>query len=287
MSQKPTYNELEKPNAIEENEEIGPDHPMQEGKKVNKALLLLLTLCLGGIGVHQFYMKKIKRGIFHLVFCFTLVPNGMSLAELLVYLPTKTENLQQYFRDNKTPSRGKSFAGLMLYFFMILIAFISGAISGSPMGHRSKDQTAMVSGLNFYNLAMDNATKSELSVLSFSGENPPNGFHHDNNITIAGKLTVLKDTKNRKDWKIKSTMNFYHKNSRNIITIENNGHFRKKIGAKKPEIYDVENTIEYLITLLPAWVILFFILFFISASPIGSIPTLYFSLKYSILRKCL
>ncbi len=103
MIQKPTYNEWKKTNAIDkevdgfkkEYEELGPEQPMQEGKKPNKAVLLLLTLCFGGIGAHQFYMKKFKKGIIDYLFdCWTLLPNARSFVEFFAYLNTKTEDLQ-------------------------------------------------------------------------------------------------------------------------------------------------------------------------------------------------
>ncbi len=268
--------------SLSKYEELGPEQPMQEGKKPNKAVLLLLTLCFGGIGAHQFYMKKFKKGIIdYLCDCWTLLPNARSFVEFFAYLNTKTEDLQQHFRDNKIIPRENIVKGWKTYLSLFFIIFVMGFFSSldytaEKNAHKRRDSKAISNAKNFYNTAIaECAGDYEFNLLSFSGENPPNQFSLDPDIEIAGELTIS----NSPDY-IKSTMNFSHKNSRNIITLDNKGGTKKNIGAKEPYEFDVGPTLEYIETWIPGWVILSVILFFIFGSPIGSLPILFFSITW-------
>jgi TM2 domain-containing membrane protein YozV len=292
------YKEIIKREKISESlskyEELGPEQPMQEGKKPNKAVLLLLTLCFGGIGAHQFYMKKFKKGIIdYLCDCWTLLPNARSFVEFFAYLNTKTEDLQQHFRDNKIIPREKIVKGWKTYLSLFFIIFVMGIISSldyssEKHAQNRRDSKAKSNAKNFWaNAIVEIACDSEFEYLSFSGEksfsreNPPNGFSFDPDIEIAGELTFSKAPYlSYKDAKIKSTMNFSHKNSRNIMTLESDGHINKEIGAKEPYEFDVGPTLEYIETRIPGWVILSVSLFFIFGSPIGSLPILFYSITW-------
>lgn len=263
--------------SLSKYEELGPEQPMQEGKKPNKAVLLLLTLCFGGIGAHQFYMKKFKKGIIdYLCDCWTLLPNARSFVEFFAYLNTKTEDLQQHFRDNKIIPREKIVKGWKTYLSLFFIMFVMGNMDPSPKYYIEKrDGEARSNAKNFYQTAIAECAFSESNLLSFNGENPPNRFSLDPDIEIAGEL-IISDSPDY----IKSTMNFSHKRSRSIITLESDGHINKEIGAKEPYEFDLGTTLEYIETRIPGWVILFVILFFIFGSPIGSLPILYYSFHW-------
>lgn len=43
---------------------------------------LLLTLFLGGIGAHHFYLGKVGLGVLYLLFCWTFIPAIVALIEL-------------------------------------------------------------------------------------------------------------------------------------------------------------------------------------------------------------
>jgi len=45
---------------------------------------LLLTLFLGGLGAHRFYLGQIRFGILYVVFVWTLIPALISLVELFL-----------------------------------------------------------------------------------------------------------------------------------------------------------------------------------------------------------
>lgn len=40
----------------------------------SKTTAVILTLFLGGIGIHKFYLGQSTQGIFYLLFCWTFIP---------------------------------------------------------------------------------------------------------------------------------------------------------------------------------------------------------------------
>jgi TM2 domain-containing membrane protein YozV len=48
----------------------------------NRTTALLLTLFLGGIGGHQYYMGKVGIGILYTIFCWTFIPAFVAFVEL-------------------------------------------------------------------------------------------------------------------------------------------------------------------------------------------------------------
>lgn len=47
---------------------------------------LLLTLFLGGLGAHRFYLEDAKTGIWYILFVWTLIPSLIALFELFVVM---------------------------------------------------------------------------------------------------------------------------------------------------------------------------------------------------------
>jgi len=62
----------------------------------DRAVALLLTLFLGGIGVHRFYLGQVGLGLLYLFFCWTFIPLAISLFELFVIMGRVDEyNMRQ------------------------------------------------------------------------------------------------------------------------------------------------------------------------------------------------
>lgn len=59
--------------------------------KVNKTLYAILTILLGTFGVNKFYARNFKAGIIRLLFCWTLVPTILSIAEFITILTEKAD----------------------------------------------------------------------------------------------------------------------------------------------------------------------------------------------------
>ena len=60
----------------------------------SKGIAILLCLFLGGIGAHHFYLGHTIRGLFYLLFFWTLIPLFLSLIDLflLIVLTEKWHN---------------------------------------------------------------------------------------------------------------------------------------------------------------------------------------------------
>ncbi len=58
-------------------------------KKVNKTLYAVLTLLLGTFGINKFYAGRIKSGLLSLLFCWTLVPTILSVAEFITIVSSE------------------------------------------------------------------------------------------------------------------------------------------------------------------------------------------------------
>jgi len=52
-----------------------------KGRK-NRTTALLLTLFLGGIGAHHYYMGKVGKGILYTLLCWTFIPAIVAFFEL-------------------------------------------------------------------------------------------------------------------------------------------------------------------------------------------------------------
>ena len=72
---------------------------LQVGKKLSKAVLLLITFFTGGIGGHKFYVGKTMQGILYLVFFWTSIPGFIALVEFVIYAFTKENDLQDKYPD--------------------------------------------------------------------------------------------------------------------------------------------------------------------------------------------
>jgi TM2 domain-containing membrane protein YozV len=52
----------------------------------SRVLAALLAICLGGIGIHKFYLGRIWWGILYILFCWTFVPALIGLIEGIILI---------------------------------------------------------------------------------------------------------------------------------------------------------------------------------------------------------
>lgn len=52
----------------------------------NRTTALLLTLFLGGIGAHRYYMGQIGLGVAYTLFCWTFIPGIIAFIELFLIM---------------------------------------------------------------------------------------------------------------------------------------------------------------------------------------------------------
>lgn len=89
--------------------------------KVNKTLYAILTILLGTFGVNKFYARNFKAGIVRLLFCWTLVPTILSIAEFITILTEKAD------KDGNVPvtsqRRTNVMFGTSLVLFTLFVIF--------------------------------------------------------------------------------------------------------------------------------------------------------------------
>lgn len=74
-----------------------PTTPKPSKPGVDKTMLLLFTLMLGGIGGHKFYLRKYFQGVLYILFCWTLIPSVIALVECIIYLSKSQEELDKRY----------------------------------------------------------------------------------------------------------------------------------------------------------------------------------------------
>ena len=66
---------------------------------IKKSSLILLTLFLGGIGVHKFYTGNWGWGVLYVLFCWTFLTIPLALGELVRYIMMDDAVLQQRYQE--------------------------------------------------------------------------------------------------------------------------------------------------------------------------------------------
>jgi TM2 domain-containing membrane protein YozV len=79
----------------------------------NKGTTILLTLFLGGLGAHRFYLDQSGKGLIYLLFCWTLIPAVIALIDLIVFatMSQQTFDLQynrEYYNNIRKSEQKKS-----------------------------------------------------------------------------------------------------------------------------------------------------------------------------------
>lgn len=67
----------------------------------SKVTTILLTLFLGGLGIHKFYLGQKVKGILYLIFCWTSIPTILALIDVVKFLIWDNEKFQNYVENNR------------------------------------------------------------------------------------------------------------------------------------------------------------------------------------------
>lgn len=68
----------------------------------NRGIAIILTLLLGGIGGHKFYLGKIGQGLLYLIFFWTLIPAILALIDLIVLLLMSDEDFHKKYSNQSS-----------------------------------------------------------------------------------------------------------------------------------------------------------------------------------------
>jgi TM2 domain-containing membrane protein YozV len=64
---------------------------------MNKNLIGLLALFLGGLGIHKFLLGEWIQGLLYLLFCWTFIPSFISFVEAIWYFSISQEKFDQSY----------------------------------------------------------------------------------------------------------------------------------------------------------------------------------------------
>lgn len=66
----------------------------------SKVTTILLTLFLGGLGIHKFYLGQKVKGILYLIFCWTSIPAILALIDIIKFIIWDDAKFQNYVESN-------------------------------------------------------------------------------------------------------------------------------------------------------------------------------------------
>ncbi len=70
----------------------------------SKTTAIILSIFLGGIGVHHFYLGNTKKGVLYLVFFWTTVPGFLALIDLIGYATMSAEDFNLKYNSGLQPA---------------------------------------------------------------------------------------------------------------------------------------------------------------------------------------
>ena len=67
----------------------------------SRGVAILLSLLLGSIGAHKFYVDKPRAGILYFLFCWTFIPAIFGVIEAIEYVSMTNDLFQQKYKTRK------------------------------------------------------------------------------------------------------------------------------------------------------------------------------------------
>jgi len=65
----------------------------------DKKIAVLLSFLVGGLGAHKFYLDENKKGLFYLLFCWTLIPGILSVIDFFKLIFMKQEDFDKKYNS--------------------------------------------------------------------------------------------------------------------------------------------------------------------------------------------
>lgn len=63
----------------------------------NRGIAIALSIFIGGLGIHRFYVGQIGRGFLYLLFCWTFIPTAISIIDALVWAFMSNEKFSKLY----------------------------------------------------------------------------------------------------------------------------------------------------------------------------------------------
>ena len=95
----------EETDSLDDSDTVAVDHTASTSttttstgnSEISKTLIGILAILFGAYGIHHFFLGHIKRGILSILFCWTLVPTVLSIAEGIHILCMSEEQFQRKY----------------------------------------------------------------------------------------------------------------------------------------------------------------------------------------------
>ncbi len=68
--------------------------------KKNPIIALILTILFGFLGIHKFYLGKIRSGVLYLLFAWTFIPLFLSLIDIITLIVTDKKRFNEKYNSN-------------------------------------------------------------------------------------------------------------------------------------------------------------------------------------------
>ncbi|NCD01210.1 TM2 domain-containing protein [bacterium] len=68
--------------------------------KKNQTLALALTILFGFLGIHKFYLGKIRSGVLYLLFAWTFIPLLLSIIDTIVLVVTDRDKFNEKYNTS-------------------------------------------------------------------------------------------------------------------------------------------------------------------------------------------
>ena len=120
VSKKTTSKDKKVSEKKNETKKVSSKVVLEAENKVNKTVYAVLTILFGFIGVNKFYAGKIKQGILSILFCWTLIPLVLSIAEFIVVLTMKADKQGKININTEKVSCVKFIVSLLIFVLFVI-----------------------------------------------------------------------------------------------------------------------------------------------------------------------
>lgn len=68
--------------------------------KKNQTLALVLTILFGFLGIHKFYLGKIRSGVLYLLFAWTFIPLLLAIIDMIILVVTDRDKFNEKYNTS-------------------------------------------------------------------------------------------------------------------------------------------------------------------------------------------